>query len=580
MSLTKYGYTWSQEPYPNDVSIELICYRDNLTKRPGSLKKYQYLSNAIKLLWPAKMPSGDKGYVWNYWTDRRVKAWCESTFRRDDEDWQTWWGPSSSGKSTDAGIIALTHWISAPDRTTVIVCSTTKDMLEKRIFGEIVRYHSLYKGHLPGEYSKSKHSITYGDENSKNGIFGIAIQRGTLAEALGNMVGIHNEFNVLIIDEMQSTREAAVDAADNLSTGAEFKFLGMGNPVSRLDALGRYSEPVKGWDSISTEDEEWETTFGKTLYFDGLKSPAIKEPKKYFFLLNQKQINKLAKTKGEDSPSFWSQRRGFVPPEGLLQTVITESFIVKFHIQAAAEWEYGYTIVAGLDPAYASGGDRCILAPARVGKFLSGPIGIEFLEPIIINLKLSQGQPIAYYLAEQVQMHCERLGIQPHDLAVDVSATQGAMADVIEHEWGPGLHRVQFGGSPSELRVSSQNDKKANKEYKNRVTELWFNIAEFARHDQVRGLGLDACKELCTRLVKENVSPIMIEPKGEMKGRTDKSPDIADATVCVTALVRERMGIHPGGFGEGNDASEQEDYDYEEADLDGEEDAYMYSDFA
>ena len=50
---------------------------------------------------------------------------------------------------------------------------------------------------------------------------------------------MHNEYVYLIVDEMQATREAAVIAWDNLSSGlVEGGFLGLGNPMSKPDPLG------------------------------------------------------------------------------------------------------------------------------------------------------------------------------------------------------------------------------------------------------------------------------------------------------------------------------------------------------
>ena len=291
MSIRLYGKNWPKGT--NQISVELWCYRYDWPVEKGGLGKERHMANCIKILWPETLPNGNPGYIWHEWTDIRIHSWCNGSI----DNWQTWWGPSSSGKSTDAGILLLVDWLSAPHSTTSTVGSTTKQMLEKRIFGEILRYYKMHGDRLPGFHSKSKNAILLGDEDSKNGIFGIAIQKGSDAEVLGNLIGVHNEYNRLILDELQSLRQVAVDAADNLSTGRDFKFLGMGNPQSRLDTLGRYSKPVDGWGSISPVDTSWKTEAGECYYFDGLKSPAIKNPKKYFFLLNQTQIDAVKKTK-------------------------------------------------------------------------------------------------------------------------------------------------------------------------------------------------------------------------------------------------------------------------------------------
>ena len=546
------------------ISIHLWCYRNWEPNTNCFLEKHEHFRKAIEMLWPEQMPGGDKGYIWSEWAERRLMSWCYTEF-------QTWWGPSSSGKSTDAGVFVLTDWLSAPDKTTAMVISTTKDMLEKRIWREIVRFHSMYKGKLPG--NAFKHSIVYEDPesdagiNTINGIFAHAVQKGSVAQAMGNIVGIHNDHNILIIDEMQATREAAVEAYDNLSTGKSSKFLGMGNPVSRLDPLGRASEPRKGWHSISPLVDEWETKRGKTLYFDGLKSPALKDPKKYFFLLNQKQIDMMMKDPGEDSPRFWSQRRGFVPPEGLVETVLTEAFISKFQIMQPALWKNDYQTYIGCDPAFSSGGDSCIVSPFKVGIMTNGMTGVEFMTPITVNLKISTGEPKTYYLAGEIIKILNEFNITPSKMAMDCTGAQRTLADVIEMEWYkiktnkehvdataidyPHIHRVDFGGKASDMVVSVSDRKKASECYRNKVTELWYMMREFVRNDQVRGLGVVATREFCSRNLDEKLSDsrnmIKVETKRDMKARTGgKSPDTADA--CVTALdyMRIILGIQPG----------------------------------
>ena len=378
---------------------------------------------------------------------------------------------------------------------------------------------------------------------------------------MGNLIGVHNEYNILVIDEMQATRPAAVEAYDNLSTGRESKFLGMGNPVSRLDPLGRASEPRGGWNSISPDDEEWETKRGWCLYFDGLKSPGVRDPERYHFLLTKKQIDRMAKDPGRDSPRFWSQRRGFVPPEGLASTVISESFMEKFHIMEKAVWQTtNIRTIAGLDPSFTAGGDRAKIVKARIGTMTNGMMGVEFAPPETINLELTRGQPLIYSLVERVITLLESWGISPSELAIDTTGTARGLADVIDNEWArkqntKGIvnkcYRVNFGGKASDRPFGTNDKTPCDKIYHNKVTELWYTFREFARNDQIRGVCEEACVQFCTREVMDRLkgsnSLIMIESKREMKNRTGgESPDDADAIVCVLDYVCGKIGIRPG----------------------------------
>jgi hypothetical protein len=549
-----------------EAAIHLYCYRYWDKDNPDMLEKHVHFGNAIKIALPEDLGNGRKGYVWSKWSDDRIKAWCYNEF-------QTWWGPSSSGKSTDAGLFCLFHWMSAPDRTTVMVCSTTKDMLDRRIWREIVRYHSLLKKlhgekKIPGTRSRQPPTITLDDpnsaegENTINAMFAIAIQRGTVEEAVGNIVGVHNDYNVLIIDEMQATRKAAVEAFDNLSTGREAKFLGMGNPVSRLDSLGQYSEPTKGWNSISTDDESWETKKGRCYYFDGLKSPGVDNPEKFHFLLTRKQIDTMAIDPGSDSPRFWSQRRGFVPPEGLTMRVFTENYANKFDIKKRATWKTKPVFAISLDPAFSTGGDRAVLTPMKIGVFDNDMTGIELQKQIPVNLELSHSQPLVYTLADSVIKHLILLGLTPNELSLDTTGAQRALADIIDKEWNvtkfkrnpmnstgwDKCFRVGFAGSASNKPISTEDTTSACDAYRNRVTELWYIVREFARNNQLRGMGDEAFEQFCSReVLDDGREKISVETKKAMKNRTGgKSPDHADSIAVGVEYVRVKLGIIPG----------------------------------
>ncbi len=513
-------------------NIEEGAGRDGLREARAKL-----MVRAIKELW------SDRVFRVNSWTERRVRKFCT-----EPTGFFTMWGPSSAGKSTDVAAIVLAHWLSAPQITTCTVCSTTRPALIQRIFGEIVRLY-MALDNAPGEYKSSQTAILLGDENTKNGIFGVAVLIGSIKDAMSNMVGKHNRRNVLVVDEMQGTREAAVEAVSNLQGGEDFHFVGIGNPESRLDPLGRYSEPVDGWDSINPGVDEWKTKWGSCIFFDGRKSPAVVEPggaQKYPYLIKQSDIDQRVKWYGENSPRFWSQSIGFIPPEGLLRTIFSESFFVKHGMIDKAEWDRDWTLVAGLDPSFSSGGDRCVLSFAKVGRDKTGKWKIEFTETIDIPMEMKSDEPLSYSTARKVGELCDARGVVPANFAMDTSGTQTALADIIESEWGRGILRVGFGGKPSDLPVSTEEAVPARERYANRVTELWYTFYQYGRHGHIAGMEVDAIKEFCSRLLLEKINPVCVEPKSSMKGRTGKSPDDADSKVVLTELVRERLGIAPG----------------------------------
>lgn len=569
----------------SDASIELHCYRwgassagEEYVRGEGMLSKGEHLYRAILLLWPERLPDGKKGYIPDEWTLPRCMAWAALGPSGMTHD--VWWGPSSTGKTTTAAVIILADWLSAPDRTCTNVVSTSLTALKLRIFGEIAKFHAMHGDNLPGTVKMSDNPcIVLGDENSKNGIFGHAVNRGNQLQSMNKLIGLHNEFNRLVIDEFQGALPAASDAAVNLASGREFKFLGMGNPQSKLDPMGRHSEPVSGWESINPSMETWKTKFGTVHFFDGLKSPGVKDPKRYFFMLTQQMIDDTVAHYGSNSIQYWSQRRGWMPPEGLLPTVLTESFILKFRMDVKAVWKMeAPKLAAGFDPAFSSGGDRAIFYPFKYGVFEDGIFGMEFLEPVALELGSTSDKLFSYHLLDQLKAAASLVGVKPADIAMDCTGQQVVLADLIEKEWGPGLLRVQFGGKPSELPVEHKSKTSARDEYKNRVTELLYSMNYFGRNGQIRGLSRQACIELCQRRLVKTDSPMQVESKTDYKERTGgDSPDESDAAICALDFMRRRLMQVPGASGPRGADSEDELRILRELDVDSDPMNYLSS---
>jgi hypothetical protein len=540
--MVRYGREWDDDV--SDVSIELSCFLNGHTWDDGSgvLKPWQHLRNAVSNLWPETDEGGRRGYVWHDWSEPRIQSYTESS----KSNYVMWWGPSATCKSTDAGVYALADWLSAWDRTTVIVCSTSREMLRKRIFGQIVKFWNMRPG-LPGKYMRGSDCIVAADGDEKNGIFGVPLAKG--ASNLGP-IGIHNERVVLILDEMQGCEDVIMEAAENLSVCPTFRLIGIGNPVSRLDLLGRYSEPSRGWGSITPEhSSSWKTRFGTCYFFNGLKSPGIRDPKRFPFMLQQRDIDLTRKRVGENSILFWSQRIGFVPPEGMTDTVLTESLIAAQHAMDPPRWLTHGIPVAGCDPAFATGGNKAILTIGVAGVNPdTGGMQVAQKAEIQMPHVVQSGKPIAYRLAEQVRKHCEAHGVAPENLAVDVTATQSVFGDVLENEWAPGIRRLEFGNVATDDPISERDGRSAKLKYRNLATQLWFNVALLVREARFRGMSVEAAKQFCVRRVLTDGIRIWLEPKGDMRGRTGESPDEADACACMTERAMDKMrgALRPG----------------------------------
>src|SRR5215469_2590810 len=521
-------------PTEDRQAIELWCFAND---PPGGLGVYQHLRNSIDLIWNQKFPAT---LIWNDFSERMLKSFCEHR-------WVTVTGPGASWKTTCAAIYVLCRWYSSPHNTVVICTSTTLDGLRRRIWKEITRFHRLrplYGHAVAGPPPKIQYRK--GDDNS--GIFGIATDKGEIEKALGKIIGFHSPNEIVLVDEMPYTPEAIVEACVNLQSGSQrFEFKGLGNADDHLDPHGRMSEPTLGWDSIDVESQEWHTQRGVCIHLDGLKSPNVLDRSKNFpGLLTREDIDTTAKVYGVDSPQFWQMRRGFWAPEGIQKTVLTMPMIIRGRAREKALFDQSYVLGAALDPSFnpTGGGDRCPLRFGRCG-LMDGLKTLEFTETLYVQTKSSTDDPVHYQIVRQVREACLQRGVLPYFFALDSTGEGGGLASIFQREWSREILCVEFGGRPSKTPISSTNPKRGDQEYLNAVTELWFSFRLLVQNGQVKGLDEETCTQFCRRWWSMKGLYIALETKAKMKERTRRSPDDADAAVCLARLFAARDRLLP-----------------------------------
>ena len=540
----KYGVLFEDA---SELDIEFYMYREQSKAVPdfGGEQHGQafHMINGLKILYT------EEQLTWSDWLVEQVHAFCNN-------DFFTVFGAASCGKSNNFGAILMFDWWSDPQKTLTYVCSTTKGELEKRIWEAVLRYWHPHKNTLGGKLSKQRMAILplseKDDGKAKAGIHGVAVRQGTEQDTASALSGVHLPHIRLVIDEMHVTRRGAVEARHNLSKGTQdFKFVGIGNPRSWSDPLGEMSMPVDDHGrpipkSVNMETHIWKTKLGKCFHYNGYDSPACQDPEKYFFLINQKQIDNDRKEYTDASPYFYQYVYGFVAPEGVIQTVFSGANIVQFGVMEEVRWRDKFTMVAGLDPAFSWGGDKCIFYPAMVGYTIEGILAIQFLPPETIPITLKEETGVAYVISRDAIARCKKYGILKTNFGIDDTGPQ-SIADIVNEEWDEkgSVHRVLFNSAPTDLPISVHNPKPAKNYYANRVTELWYNMYEFARYDQLKGLVSVTCDQLTSRELKSQ-SPKRLIPKSLCKLELSGSPDEADAAACALAVVREVMGIHPG----------------------------------
>lgn len=468
---------------------------------------------------------------WHYWLEKQIKSLCEN-------DQVSWAGCGASGKTYAATLFALVWWLAKPDKTAILLTSTTAKMIRKRMWANLQTLLQTMAVGVQYNMVDSKMTLQAIKGDDRHSISAIAVADGNTQKAVANIQGIHAERVMVIIDEATDTPEAAFEACTNLRKGCKrFKLLVIGNPASKFDPHGRLSEPKAGWRSVGIQDQEWDTKNGVCLRFDGVVSPNILEGKdKWPFIITSKQVAEAREQEGEESPTFWKFTRGFWAPDGMVKTVLSESIVETHDLRKRILFESESSRIAALDPAF-GGGDRCILRFGRYGKTIHGNLALMFDEVVHISPNANLDIPVHYQIADKVISECKSRGIPSERLGIDATGEGGGLADIIEFKWGK-IHRVEFGGSPDDIPVSDQDARSCRDVYDRKVSQLWFTMRKWAMRDKIGGLDVDTLKELCSRLFNDEKRKIAVESKTDMKGRTRRSPDLADAAVIMVDVAR------------------------------------------
>lgn len=525
--------TFGFKPGLSQLTYHLAAFAERRTIAQGALRRFDHFKTIADTVYPKT--------DWNPWFTRAIEELCE-------DDWAAMVGAANAGKTHSVAFFCAIWWMCLPRQSSVQLTSTTGNAIRRRAWPIIQRLYSTYPGERLGHFLDHKTTWQAVQGDDKHSICAVAVADGNTAKAIDHIKGIHTRRQILVIDEAEATPEAAFGVIDNQISGPEeYKVIVIGNPRNRLVSFGAFCEPKAGWTSVTVDDEGWFTKPqlngkpARVLRFDAEKSPNIVHGKNYWpYLPTEDRVEHVRKARGGGNhPSYWTEFRGFWPPDGISRTVFTESAIETFNARKPKH-EFvggGMFVVGGLDPAFSFGGDKAIIRFARCGEIEKGIIGIELLPPIVIPLNSSSTNPINYQIAERTRELCDQHRCTAENLAVDATGGGVGTCDVLARLWSNRIIRVMFGGAASNYAVSNEDGRSCDEVYQNKVTEMWFTAKEFTYGGQVRGLDYETAIQLCSREYDDRKKLVNLESKADYKKRTGRpSPDEADAfALCIEA---------------------------------------------
>ena len=483
--------------------------------------------------------------------------------------------------SNDVGACCVVDWVTDPYDTITVIGSTTRPMLQIRVWEAVLRYLGAFKawgdanGYLiPGQVAAAGYSIvndkssgSVEDQAVKAGIHGVALDEG------GKLQGAHMPYVRVIVDELATLKvdmNDIVTALTNLQVAKDFKFAAMANPDPWTDPSSSiFCTPVGGIESVTVDTREWETTFGAhVLHDDGLKSPCILDPSlsgRFPFLTQRKHLDKALKMSGgnPDSPSFWKMARGFPTPAGAeVPPILDPTVASRNRVSEPAAFDVSRWLgtSAGIDPAWTEGGDgacraRCYLMRDEVGRiYLDFTGGLRRLD--IDASRVKEHPALEQLMIQTVDIMREPFEADFAHTAVDSSGNQGLGSTLRMFAGAYDILEVNSSDRASQNPVIKFDRRVASDIIADRGTEAWVVLARFCEAGMVRGLPPEALRALTMRryavdrdrvtgVVSKRKGKDRLEAKKDFKPRFGSSPDEADACALAALNVKEVYGILP-----------------------------------
>lgn len=555
---TQYGLLWNPEQFRDSVAVELAMIRAGGTIHGRGNGLAWHFRRAQELIWPSM--------AWHRWREQMLELWVQ-------HKWIGMMGCAASGKTECSAVNALLDWYCFPDCTTTLVSSTDIPSLDLRIWGAIKRRHKEAKARvpwLPGQLIEGLRRLILDERNQaaegrdfRNGLAAVPTKKGSSYVGISNWIGIHNKRVRLIADELQMMPRAFLDAASNLSKCEDFKLVGMGNPNDIANAHGALCEPspeLGGWDSNIDQapgTKIWETRYpgGVCLQLPGSDSPNMDtpagKPVPFPFLMTREQMAEDAGIWGTNDWHYAMMNDARMPRGMGDRRVLTRQMAVKFGAMLEPIWENTFRRkIAFLDAAYrGTGGDRCIFGVlefgegARISTIGSDsplaylPVGPQkgrmLLSLVDLTVIPIAGGPEADLPEDQivgfVKNRCAPAGIPPEDFFFD-AGMRTSLVTAFARLWSPNVESIDCGGSPTSDMVSRDIQIPCDKYYSKFITQLWYSVRLVVESGQFRNMRESALWEFCAREFKKvSGNRIEVESKADMKQKTGKSPDEADA---------------------------------------------------
>lgn len=549
--------------------IEMLCFKSlrglqcpkGFIRPPGVRTAYDHYKSISDEIWGVE--DSIWPFEWNPYSERMLEFKLKYNFLMIC-------GHQRSGKSD-----FIAHWLNNnflfdPYNTKCLATSLTLKSARGKIWGKISecwqqacrRIAQIYglpategEKYMPGKLLNAgiiKYSMG-GVETEQAGLELVPGDETKARESSEKIQGYHRNRMFAGLDELASLSHGLMKTVKtNIFTDDQADVTGSFNPDSFFDPAGIACEPVNGGYKILTPDlMDWKIAGGWCIRFRGSSSPNMTGAgERYKYLLSREEYENKKAEMGEKSKEFCKMYEGTFSTTGTVEAIYDENEIIQYRGQQSITtdrlWYEEPQGCSFLDASYSHGGDWAAMAIGKLGWAKINEKRILVLEiqgdPIRLDADIDvkkdkSEQVVAAYIAKN-----KELGIQPKNSGVDISGNP-TIYSLIARDWSKDILQLNFGETASENPISRTDHRPAKERYVRKVSEIWYAGKPLIRSEQLKGLTPTVILEMCNRTYKEVNGRIQVESKDDMRERSLRSPDNADAVLGLAYLCRDRMGL-------------------------------------
>jgi len=572
-SIMMYGISWARGK--TIFGIELWCYKNNwgpdfkrwhllmpegqkspdkklLESRFKGKGPYHHFKMAFQIAWPK--------FFWHDWFEMEMSAWCK------EKQW-TAIGHTRASKTYGVAYLIWLDFMASPMDTLTTIASMSLERLRSTMGRDILEAiaNMAFVSQIIETFeivnSTNEFRISLRPQPGMNmaeakriksfGIIGVAIKGMSTTQIQGR----HTARRRMIGDETAGFPDAYFIAEKNASSAEDFKGVHLANPNEKTTKFGMSCEPEGGWNTVDENTLYYRSKVGRLiLHFNGLKSFNMKlyadyiqkkitkeeyETKEAKFLIRQDFIAEIE----VGTLEYYLYVLGWFPTDGLVNRVYPDNVLDMAKIDIL--YDFKPNPLAVCDPAYEA--DDCILHIGEYGKQRDGRIGIQMKKTYKVPIEMKTGEVKEFQIARRIMKICIEEKVLPSNFAIDCTGNGRAVAAILDNEWGP-VHRIEWGGSPSERPMSASDSKIAKDLYCYFVDELAFRLRYWMMSGRMGGLqnlNPKTIQQLGPRqyIIRPD-GRTRIEDKKTYKKRLGESPDYGDALKCLGELMAIK-GIFP-----------------------------------